>query len=438
MTGSCISLREYGKLHVGELEPSRRSVTPEQAALLTKLKPLYGFDIFKWTNQHTLAAQQYVGTVQVGGLTIEILPKIEGVTGTPSDSTIRRNLIAMLMVALDMEIGEGEIAHIAVQRHGILEILIRLFCDKIFAQVRRGLVRRYERNEENLSVLRGRLALGKQLRLNAANPERLYCCFDEFHEDNPLNQILKAAISVLFKASKDLTNQRQLAELLLVFDGVSAIPVCSLPWHRVNFDRLNDRFRPSFRLAELFLRFTPPDVSSGEAVGFSLFFDMNSLFEEYIGRVARRTFSYQGIRVRLQSPQRFLAWEKLGGSHAFAMKPDVVGIKDDQAVWIIDTKWKQLSLQEAREGAAQSDLYQMYAYANNYECTNVVLLYPHHSALGDNVGLRASYKLNKWIGARDGSSGQIQIATVDLSDLKSVPNQLRALFVDQSESACPA
>jgi 5-methylcytosine-specific restriction enzyme subunit McrC len=436
MTGPLISLREYGRLHVGDFEPSKPSVTPAQAAQLTKLRPLYGFDVFKWVNQHTLAAQQYVGTVQLGGLTIEVLPKIEGSAASASDTTIRRNLIAMLMVALDLEIGEGDAAHIAVQRHGILEILIRLFCDKLFAQVHRGLVRRYERQEENLAVLRGRLVVAQQLRLNAANPERLYCRFEEFEANNPLNQILKAAVRVLLKASKDLRNQRQLAELLLIFEGISDIPASSLPWHKVNFDRLNDRYRPSFRLAELFLKKAPPDVTGGISHGFSLFFDMNSLFEEYIGRMAAKVFRAQGIQVRLQGPQRFLAQDESGGSNAFAMKPDVVGMQGSQTVWILDTKWKQLSVEEAREGASQSDFYQMYAYANNYECSNIVLLYPHHAALGSKVGIRASYKLNNWVGAQAGhDAGRIRIATIDLSSLKSVQAQLTALFASHSVDA---
>jgi len=433
MSALRITLREYGRLHVGALEPSRPSITPAQAGLLTGLKPVYGFDVFKWVNQHTLAAQQYVGTVQVGALTIEVLPKIEGGGAAAGDTAIRRSLVGMLLAALDLEIGEGDIAQIAVQRHGILEILIRLFCDKLFAQVHRGLVRRYEAQEQNLSVLRGRLDVSKQLRLNVANPERLYCRFDEFQEDSPLNQILKAAVRVLLKASMNLTNQRQLAELLLVFEGISNVPASSLPWHKVNFDRLNDRYRPSFKLAELFLKKTPPDVSSGRAMGFSLFFDMNSLFEEYIGRIAARVFRSQGIHVRLQAPQRFLALDELSGSNAFAMKPDVVGMEGGHVVWIIDTKWKQLSSDEVREGAAQSDLYQMYAYANNYACPDVVLLYPHHAALGITAGVRASYRLNAWAGAQvDHSAARIKVATIDLSNLKTVSAQLVALCSEQS------
>ena len=134
-----ISVREYGRLHIGECDPSRPSITPAQAERLSTLKPMYGFDVFKHVNVKTLSAQQFVGAIQLGPHTIEVLPKID-----IDDNGVRRNLVAMLAVALDLDISEGEAARVATQNHGILEVLIRVFCDKLFAQVHRGLVRRYE------------------------------------------------------------------------------------------------------------------------------------------------------------------------------------------------------------------------------------------------------------------------------------------------------
>ncbi len=428
---SLISLREYGKLHVGEFDPVCPSVSPAQAKLLRSLKLIHGFDVFKLANEDTLSAQQYVGAVQLGNVTVEVLPKVEGIDGT----LMRRNLVGMLAVVLDLEISEGDVARVAKQNHGILEILIRLFCNKLFVQVHRGLVRRYENREDNLSVLRGRIGVVEQVRLNAANPERLFCRFDEFQGDNPLNQILKAAVILLLKVSRELSNQRQLAELLLVFEEVSDIPRQSLPWQGIFFDRLNERYKATFKLAEVFLKGAPPDVSGGRSHGFSLFFEMNTLFEEYIGRIAVRAFRADGYRVVLQGPRRFLACDEEKQSDAFAMKPDVVGLMNQKAAWIIDTKWKELSKAEARDGVIQGDIYQMYAYSNRYECPEVVLLYPHHAGLGPQQGIRASYRLDHWSGIKSADEiRRMKVGTIDLVDLSTIPGQLRRLLKQDSPS----
>lgn len=430
-----ISVREYESLKIGEFDPLAEggpSVTEQQADLLTNTKVTNELEIFKH-GKKSLIAQQYVGVFQLGQHTVEVLPKIDG-----DDQSVRRNLVAMLAVALDLDISEGEAARVATQNHGILEILIRLFCGKLFIQVHKGLVRRYESCEENLSVLRGKLRIAEQVRLNAANPERLYCRFDEFQEDNPLNQILRAAIHLLLKISRELGNQRKLAELMLVFEGVSDYPIRSLPWTRVVFDRMSERYRHCFKLAELFLKSTPPDVTGGAAQGFSLFFDMNVLFEEYIGRMAARTFRPLGYRVTLQGPKKHLAFDENQNRVAFAMKPDVVGQLNSQAAWIIDTKWKSLAKKnswnplstEQKDVVSQADFYQMYAYANSYDCPDVILLYPHYKELGLDAGVRGSYLLDPWIHeVNDKECKRVRVATIDLSDNKTVPSQLKEIIL---------
>ena len=420
-----ISVREYGKLHVGEaFESTRPSLSFTQGDLLTNLKPTYGFDVFKYVNRTTISAQQYVGVFQLGAHTVEVLPKVDG-----DDKSVRRNLVGMLAATRDLDISEGDIARVANQSHGILEILVKLFCDKLFAQIHRGLVRRYEGREENLTVLRGKLGIAEQVRINAANPERLFCRFDEFQEDNPLNQVLRAAVRLLLRVARNLNNQRQLAELLLAFEGVSDCLQASLPWHRIVFDRQSDRYKPCFKLAELFLKSTPPDVSGGRVQGFSLFFDMNTLFEEYIGRSAQRVFAPLGFQVRLQAPQRYLAIDENNRRPAFALKPDVTAYRNSKIEWILDTKWKQLSIAEAKEGVAQSDLYQMHGYAHTYQCDDVVLLYPHHQQLGLSIGNRNSYLLQSSIAdAEQDAQKRVRVATIDLTNLKTVSKQLEAIF----------
>jgi 5-methylcytosine-specific restriction enzyme subunit McrC len=416
-----LSVQEYGRLQVGEFDPVRRSVSQAQADALTRSKAVYGFDVFQYVDRNTIAARQYVGAFQSGGHTIEVLPKIDD-----DHFVASRNLVTMLMVALSLDVSEGDVARVATQRQGILEILIRLFCDKLIGQVRRGLVRRYEWQEANLFVLRGKLGIAEQLRANAGHPERMYCRFEEFQEDNALNQVLKAAIQLLLKASRSFENQSRLSELLLAFQGVESIAGRSLPWRKIVFDRISERYRASFKLAKLFLTHSPPDVRGGAAEGVSLFFDMNVLFEEYIGRMVRKTLSPLGWTVQLQGPQQHAAFDEDNRIPAFAMRPDVVASRGLGERWILDTKWKQLSPMEARDGVSQTDMYQMFAYSRCFGCRDVTLLYPHHAGLGEVAGLRRRYLLGSNSHAGDDAEvRRLRVGTISLRDLATVPAQLK-------------
>lgn len=421
-----LSVFEYQRVRVGESsgDGSTPCITRAQADILTNQKARLGFEVFKFVNGSAVAAQQYVGVCQIGDLTVEVLPKID-----VEVSHVRKNLVAMIAATVDLAIKDGGMAYVGTQSHCILEILIKLFSEKLFEQLRRGLVRRYETREENLSVLRGRLDVVQQMRVNIGNPERLYCRYQEFLEDIPLNQVFRAAIRFLLKVTRQVSSQRLLAELLLMLDSVSDVPVAKLAWQEVHFDRMNERYRQSYKLAELFLRNLPPDVTGGRHEGFSLFFDMNVLFEEYIGKTVQRVMRDSGVKVSLQGKggnQRYVARDSKG-SGAFAMKPDIVGVRDGNYEWILDTKWKMLSQDEWREGVAQADLYQMYAYASCYDCPKVMLLYPHHHELGSEPGVRQTFSLNPWA-AIGMSQKSVKVASIDLRELDAVPTQLRLLL----------
>jgi 5-methylcytosine-specific restriction enzyme subunit McrC len=95
--------------------------------------------------RRSLRAAQVVGIIAAQGCTLEILPKIDGLDG--NDSRTRQNLIHMLATAIDLDISPGALTDVGWQRENLLEILIRLFVDKLFVQVHRGLPRRYVSHE---------------------------------------------------------------------------------------------------------------------------------------------------------------------------------------------------------------------------------------------------------------------------------------------------
>jgi 5-methylcytosine-specific restriction enzyme subunit McrC len=146
-----------------------------------------------------LRAQQVVGVIAADDVTLEILPKIDG---NESHAAARRSLVHMLAAVLDLDIVEGSLTDLGWQRDDLLEILIRLFCDRLFEALHRGLPRRYVPHEDDLAALRGRLDVKRQFTVLAASPQRLACRYDELSADIALNQIMKAAVTKLAKVAR--------------------------------------------------------------------------------------------------------------------------------------------------------------------------------------------------------------------------------------------
>lgn len=179
-----------------------------------------------------LRARGVVGVIAAQGCALEVLPKIDVPGGNDLETTgnIRRRLVHMLAVALDLKIDAGQVTALDWQRETLLEILIRLFSEKLVDAVRQGMPRRYVEYADDLPTLRGRLNVTRQFTALAVEPSRLACRFDALTPDIALNRIMKAAVTRLSRIARTTDNQRRLRELAFAYADIADVPVAALRW----------------------------------------------------------------------------------------------------------------------------------------------------------------------------------------------------------------
>ena len=378
---------DINRLHVAAKRAARRLALPEDAVLKRTEKG------------NGLRAQQVVGILTVPGITVEILPKVDG-----EDGAVRAALVEMLAVAQGIRPAHGDLAAMATQVHDLLELFIRLFAERLLAAVRRGLPRRYVRHDEDLGVLRGSLNVKRQFTSLLTRPDLVACRFDELSEDTPLNRVFKAAATRLADLTRSWGNHRRLMELLARLDNVadSASPLKE----PVALDRTNAAFHDVHRLAVLFLRGDWQQTATGRASGFSLLFPMNDLFEDFVGRSLQQALGAD--RVRLQHRGRAL------NSPRYLLRPDMVVDVQGQPV-VLDTTWKRLD-----DGPNRDDVHQMLVYGQAFGAERVILVYPWHEAVGEQ-GIHRRWTVT-------GPGYDFETATVNVGHPAQVPQSLRALF----------
>lgn len=358
-----------------------------------------------------LRARGVVGVIATQGCALEILPKIDVAGGSDAETTgnIRQRLVHMLAVALDLKIDAGQVTALDWQRETLLEILIRLFSEKLVDAVRQGMPRRYVEHADDLPTLRGRLNVTRQFTALAIESSRLACRFDALIPDIALNRIMKAAVTRLSRIARTTDNQRRLRELAFAYADIADVPVLALRWDEVTLDRTNARWRELLNLARLLLaeRFQTTSVGGGD--GFSLLFEMNTLFEEYIARMLKRALADTDLRVVSQGGRLYcLQTDDRRG--LFQTRPDILIKRGDAVVQVIDTKWKRIAarIDDPKQGVSQADVYQMMAYGRLYDCDQLTLLYPHHPSLGQEEGLQRTSRVT-------GSNSFLSTATIDIA-----------------------
>ncbi|WP_321779335.1 5-methylcytosine restriction system specificity protein McrC [Sulfurimonas sp.] len=294
-----------------------------------------------------LKSKHYCGILNFEGEDYYLLPKI-----CKKDAEANLDIfIYMLMKSYDIKLENEDMASCKNNSHNILEVFIQIFAKNLFKEFQRGVYKKYTTKQENLKKLRGKYLINENLKYNFTN-EKIYCEYDEFSEDNKLNKFFLFAVKTLLRYTK---NKKLLKECELILNEVEfrQFDITTL---KINFDRLNIRFKDSYEFAILLLSKSIP-LFAKDKKSFAFLFDMNNLFENFIGKI------YEDIdaSTKLQTQKDF-------GN--LRLKPDII-----TSTMIIDTKYKKV---KNRDDLNTADKYQMFTYGTNFEKQNTMLLYPQH------------------------------------------------------------
>ena len=313
-----------------------------------------------------IQARNYVGVLQTkSGLTIEILPKIADKTDTDKSKVV---FIKMLRTLKNFPFKSSNLASLKTQNLPLLEIFISMFLCELEALVKKGIKSDYVALEENLNFLRGKLNINEQIKRNSIHKERFYVGYNEFLSDIKINRIIKTTLKFLYKKSNSSKNQQKIRELLFIFDEVSTCDDYKNFFDKLIINRQVKHYEQTLLWCKIFLfgnSFTP---HKGDDLAFALLFDMNKLFESYVGNFIKKKFS----GTILQHSEKHL----IEAPKSFKLKPDIFL----EGEFIADTKWKiirqDINESEKKYKISQADLYQLYAYGKKYECVKLYLIYP--------------------------------------------------------------
>ena len=294
-----------------------------------------------------IRAKQYCGIISYQNEDFYILPKIakEG----------EHNLdifIYMLRYVYDIELQNEDVSSSKNHKsHNFLEVFIQLFAKKLLKEFKRGVYKEYITCKENLSVLKGKYLVDENLKYNHTK-DKIYCEFDEFSVDNKLNRFFLFALKTFLPFIRD---KKLLKHCELILDEVTCKKF-DIKTMTIDFQRLNFRYKESYEFALMLLQKFIPLFQNGEK-SFAFLFDMNELFEKFIGKL------YEAL-----DSSTDLTKESNFGN--LKLKPDIY-----TSTCIIDTKYKKV---KNKEDLKRDDKYQMFVYGTNFEIKNTMLLYPKH------------------------------------------------------------
>ncbi len=290
----------------------------------------------------------------------------------------RELLVKMLIELHDSPFKEGTAADIRAHDMPLFEILMRQFLNHVGDIVRKGIARTYVRRRDNLVFLRGKLQLADHIKRNSSDQSRLFCEFDVYEIDRPVNRLIKGALEIVNRLTQDVTNQQRCRELLFWFDQVPGTKDSKMDFRAVQQDRLIQHYEPAMPTCRLILEGLNPLTQEGDRRALSVLFPMNQVFESYVSAKLRQRLKNWHVSTQI-SGQALV--EKHRKKKIFRLIPDIEFRRGKERV-LADTKWKLLN-QDARSdkyGISQADIYQLFAYSQKYLSTQsqrrVILIFP--------------------------------------------------------------
>lgn len=303
----------------------------------------------------------YVGVIQIGGLTIEILPKADN-SNNPDKGTWQKVLLNMLKVCKHIQVDNVSETNLNKKYNSILEVYFEMYLNELESLIKKGLIKKYRRIQSNQNALKGKLVFSQNIQKNLIHKERFYCEHQLYDKDHLIHQILYRGLLIL----KDLVNNNlkdKLNRILFEFQDYQQIVINKNHFEKLVNDRKTQPYLRAIDIAKMIILNYSPNLNSGNDNMLTLLFDMNKLWEEYIYRILQK-HKPTGYQVSFQNSDKF--WEHK------TIRPDIVITNNQEENFVIDTKWKIINA----NNPSDDDLKQMFTYNLHWEANKSMLLYP--------------------------------------------------------------
>lgn len=360
--------------------------------------------------RHGIETTSWVGVIKYKNTHFQILPKL--ICNNEDKENILKNLIFMLSYTKKLDIKTSNESRLSTAKNPFIEILIREYAKSLFECLKRLTPKRYVREEDNLNYLKGKIKFTENIRYNSSNQAKFYCEYDEFSENNILNQLFLFVSTCLYNISNDSYNKKTLKFIMNYYADIKLVRFDRFKAEKIKLSRNQELFKKPFNLAKMFVEKTSVDLSKNKFENITLIWDMNKLFEEFIFEIMKKNESEFGWTFTAQKGKRLLAGDDNKKRNTYV---DIY-VENDKDKIILDTKYKIFT---GTDDFSNADVFQVSTYCLLHNADKAVLIYPRWNKEVPNV---PSFKLNT-----DEKDIKINFKTIDLcyTNLKQHLEEIR-------------
>jgi 5-methylcytosine-specific restriction enzyme subunit McrC len=255
------------------------------------------------------------------------------------------------------------------------ESLADILAKRVLDRARKGFYRTYLKRAEQLPYITGRLNTQRLLR----RPWEIHphCEYQEHTADIEENQILTWTLWYILHSG---LCKRTLPTVRRAYHAVAGLTTLTPFSPQVCigrlYNRLNSDYQPLHALCRFFLEHSGPGHQIGKHTFLPFLVNMARLYELFVAEWLKQHLLPERFRVQAQERVTLGAAQELH----FDIDLTLYDVRSGEALCVLDTKYK------APNKPANTDVFQVIAYAEVKHCYEAVLIYPTAVPFDERLG----------------------------------------------------
>lgn len=338
-----------------------------------------------------------------------------------------QNVYYMLAYAFQILNEDGYKSVATEQFDNVAELCAAILIKGFSLQVKRGLVREYVAEKEQLSSLRGKIEITDSIKNQTLLRQQLVCTYDEFSVNSYTNRIIKTTMSVLMHSEIDKAYKKRIKQLMLYLNDVQKLDVHSINWAQ-NYNRNNQSYKMMISICYLVIKGLLQTTTDGKTK-LMQFIDeqrMCRLYEKFILEFYRKEMP------NIKANASKIEWQIDGTTSIMlpSLQSDIM-LNYKEKTLIIDAKYysRTTQVQFGKHSLHSANVFQIFTYVKNEDVGNT----------GNVAGMLLYAKTDEEIVPDEDvviSGNKISAKTLDLNcDFETIKSQLIKLASDYFELA---
>ncbi len=277
-----------------------------------------------------------------------------------------KNIYYMLSYAFSVLQEKGYRRLATEEFSNIADLMAAILAKGISIQLKRGLLKEYLPQNEDLSCPKGKLNIAESIKRQTFLQRKINCSFDEFSVNATLNRIIKSTVLLLLKSDISKARSKQLRKLMVFFKEISPIELSAIDW-KLHYNRNNQSYQMLISICYLVVMGLLHTKQDGHTKLMDFLDEqrMCRLYEKFILNYYAK--EWQEV-VRAKASQ--ISWAVDDGYNDLlpVMQSDIM-LSKEADVLIIDAKYYAHTLQDRfdRHSIHSSNIYQIFTYVKNKE-----------------------------------------------------------------------